>query len=44
MAAVVALQLVSAGLAWRDLSQRSDDQVRGNKNLWRVIVSLNPGN
>lgn len=44
LAAVVAAQTVSSALAWRDLAQRSDDQVRGPKNLWRVIVTVNPGN
>jgi hypothetical protein len=45
LAAVVVLaQVVSAGLAWRDLAGRSDDQVRGRKNLWRGFVLLNPGN
>jgi hypothetical protein len=34
LAAVVVLaQVVSAGTAWRDLAGRSDDQVRGRKNL-----------
>jgi hypothetical protein len=23
---------------------RSDDQVRGRKNLWRVFITVNPGN
>jgi hypothetical protein len=41
---VVATQTVGSALAWRDLAQRSDDQVRGPKNLWRVIVTINPGN
>jgi hypothetical protein len=41
---LVAIEVVAATLAWRDLARRSDDQVRGNKNLWRVFVSLNPGN
>lgn len=44
VAAVVAAQTASSALAWRDLAQRSDDQVRGPKNLWRVIVTVNPGN
>jgi hypothetical protein len=38
------VEVVSATLAWRDLSHRPDDQVRGNKRLWRLIISLNPGN
>jgi hypothetical protein len=44
VAAVVTIQTVSSALAWRDLARRSDSQVRGPKNLWRVIVSINPGN
>ena len=41
---VVVAQIVSCALAWRDLAQRSDDQVRGRKNLWRVFITVNPGN
>jgi hypothetical protein len=41
---VVVLEVIASTLAWRDLARRSDDQVRGKKNLWRVFVSLNPGN
>jgi hypothetical protein len=44
LVAVVVAQVVSATLAWRDLSRRTDAQVRGPKRLWRVIVWLNPGN
>jgi hypothetical protein len=44
LGAVVAAQTVSSVLAWRDLAERSDDQVRGPKNLWRFIVTINPGN
>jgi hypothetical protein len=43
-AIVVPVQVVLAVLAWRDLSRRTDDQVRGKKLLWRLFVSLNPGN
>lgn len=38
------LEVVSAQLAWRDLSWRADDQVRGSKKTWRVFMILNPGN
>jgi hypothetical protein len=31
-------------MAWRDLARRSDNQVRGRKNLWRVFITVNPGN
>ena len=41
---VVVAQTISSTLAWRDLARRSDEQVRGPKNLWRVLVSINPGN
>jgi hypothetical protein len=41
---IVALQVASCALAWRDLAQRSDDQVRGRKNLWRIFITVNPGN
>jgi hypothetical protein len=41
---IVAAQVVSCALAWRDLAQRSADQVRGRKNLWRVFITVNPGN
>ncbi len=41
---VVLAQTVSSVLAWRDLARRPDDQVRGNKNLWRFVVTINPGN
>jgi hypothetical protein len=44
IAAVVVAQMVSCALAWRDLAQRSEDQVRGRKNLWRVFITVNPGN
>jgi len=42
--ALVVAEAVSAALAWRDLAGRESDQVRGAKNGWRVLISLNPGN
>jgi len=42
--AVVAVQAVSAAFAFRDLARRNDEQVRGPKLLWRVLIGLNPGN
>jgi hypothetical protein len=42
--AIVVAEIVSAGLAWRDLAKRSDGQVRGKKNLWRAVIAINPGN
>ncbi len=41
---LVAVEVISAALAWRDLGCRSEDQVRGRKDLWRVFISINPGN
>ncbi len=43
-AIVVPIQVFLAVLAWRDLSERTDAQIRGTKRLWRVFVLLNPGN
>jgi len=42
--AVVAVQAVSAAFAFRDLARRQDDEVRGPKLLWRIIIGINPGN
>ena len=42
--AVVAVEAVSAVFAYRDLAHRSDDEVRGPKLLWRVVMALHPGN
>jgi hypothetical protein len=42
--AIVAVQLVSAVLAWRDLARRPVSQVRGKKQLWRIFIAVNPGN
>ena len=44
VAIIVPIQVILAVLAWRDLGRRTDDQVRGQKNFWRVFVTLNPGN
>ena len=44
IAIVVPIQVFLAVLAWRDLTHRSDDRVRGKKIVWRVFVLLNPGN
>ncbi len=42
--AVVAVQAVSAAFAFRDLARRSDEEIRGPKLLWRIIIGINPGN
>jgi hypothetical protein len=41
---VVPIQVFLAVLAWRDMSRRTDAQIRGTRRLWRVVVLLNPGN
>lgn len=41
---VVVVQVVLAAFAFRDLARRTDEQVRGPKLLWRVLIGLNPGN
>jgi hypothetical protein len=41
---VVAVEVASAVLAWRDLSHRFEGEVRGSKRAWRVIILANPGN
>jgi hypothetical protein len=42
--AVVAVEAALAALAYRDLAGRSQEQVRGPKTLWRVVIGINPGN
>jgi hypothetical protein len=44
IAVIAVAQVVSCALAWRDLAQRSDDEVRGRKKLWRIFITVNPGN
>ncbi len=44
VAIIVPIQVLLAVLAWRDLARRTPDQVRGRKSLWRVLISINPGN
>jgi hypothetical protein len=41
---VVAVEAVAAAFAFRDLARRPEEQVRGPKLLWRVLIGLNPGN
>jgi hypothetical protein len=44
VAALIAAEVVSVVLAWRDLGRRTDAQVRGRKAGWRIFITLNPGN
>jgi hypothetical protein len=41
---LVAVEIVAAALAWRDLGARSDEQIRGTKAIWRAVIVANPGN
>jgi hypothetical protein len=41
---LVAVEVASAALAWRDLNRRSEGEIRGSKRGWRVIILANPGN
>ena len=44
LAPVVAVEIVAAIFAWRDLTQRPDAAIRGPKKLWRIALLANPGN
>lgn len=37
----LAAHVVVTALVWRDLAARPASQVRGPKNLWRVLSALN---
>lgn len=41
---LLAIEVASAVLAWRDLGRRANDEVRGSKPFWRVVIAMNPGN
>jgi hypothetical protein len=41
---VVAIEVVLAALAWRDMARLPTTRVRGSKAFWRVFVTINPGN
>ena len=41
---LVAGEIGSAVLAWRDLDRRPDSAIRGRKQLWRIAMLVNPGN
>jgi len=41
---IIAVEVVAAALAWRDLNHRSDGQIRGNRKAWRAFIAMNPGN
>jgi hypothetical protein len=41
---VALLGVLLCALAWRDIARRSDEEVRGPKILWRIFMTINPGN
>lgn len=41
---VAVIGILSCALAWRDLARRGNQEVRGSKIIWRIFISLNPGN
>ena len=41
---LVAVEVASAVLASRDLSRRSDSELRGSRAGWRWFIRINPGN
>ncbi|MBV9413282.1 MAG: hypothetical protein JO148_16945 [Acidimicrobiia bacterium] len=41
---VVVLEIISTIFAFRDLSDRSDADVRVSKRFWRLLMLSNPGN
>ena len=44
VAVIVPVEVILAALAWRDLARCPEAQVRGSKKIWRVVVTVNPGN
>jgi len=41
---LVAVEVVVAFFAWRDLSSRDASEIRGSRLLWRLAFVANPGN
>ena len=41
MATVAVGHLTAVALTWRDLRNRSPEQVRGNKKIWRAASAVN---
>jgi len=44
LAVFAVLHAVVVALTWRDIASRPAEQIRGNKNFWRVVSALNTGN
>jgi hypothetical protein len=41
---LIGVLVLSCVLAWRDIASRGDEEVRGPKSIWRVFITMNPGN
>jgi hypothetical protein len=41
---VMMIGVVSCAFAWRDIARRGDEEVRGPKFIWRLFITINPGN
>jgi len=41
LAAVGVVHIVVVSLTWRDISARTDEQIRGPKKFWRIFSALN---
>ena len=44
LATAAVVHAVVVALTWRDIANRPAEQIRGNKNFWRVVSALNTGN
>jgi hypothetical protein len=40
----VLVHIVLTAFVWRDIARRDPSELRGPKNLWRVVTALNTGN
>ena len=36
--------VIMTALVWRDISRRDPAELRGSKNIWRVLTAINTGN
>jgi hypothetical protein len=41
LAIILPIHFALAALTWRDIGRRTDEQVRGSKQLWRAASLLN---
>jgi hypothetical protein len=44
LAILVPIEICLAVLAWVDMGERPDSEVRGRKAVWRAFMVINPGN